>query len=87
MNNLLSFIEHYQAPSTVIIILSLTLIIWKIFSKMTSAAEVDISFEMAIIRGLIIARGRSGATLKQIKSEFALTSSVILQWNHLLYFR
>lgn len=66
--NLIQLIKLNPLASTLITILCLTFIISKIFYKMTTQESVSVS-EAKIIRALIIARGKDGATLQEIKSQ------------------
>lgn len=72
--NLIELIQLYPVPSTVVIILCVTVIIWQILDKMTSQGSEN-EFEAKVIRALVIARGRDGATLQQIKSKINRTFS------------
>lgn len=68
MNNLIDLIELQPVPSTIVIILCATVTIWQILNKMTAQTN-DNEHEAKVIRALVIARGKNGATLQQIKRE------------------
>lgn len=74
MNNLIDWIHLQPVPSTVVIILCVTVAIWQILKKMT-AQNIDREHEAKIIRALVIARGNTGATLQQIK---CMKSSMVI---------
>jgi hypothetical protein len=64
--NSIEIINLHLIPSTVAIILCVTVIIRWILNKMT-VQETDIENEAEMIRALVLAHGRNGATLKDIK--------------------
>lgn len=67
MKLLIDLINLYPALSILSIILLATIIVWRLCATMSSVFVRK--GEAEIVRALIIARGRDGATLEDIKSE------------------
>lgn len=65
--NCFESIKILSVLPTIAIIISLTVFIWQIVKKMT-ANDNENELEIKVIRALVIARGRGGANLQEIKS-------------------